>query len=394
LKAGAWFLATLLLAATVGVAFNATAIHDRWFDPLPEPDGKVQRNPEFAAMAAVAAPLGIDATQLQDLLRSRHLALPNNRLFRQPAHSLDFLLFGDSSLVWNNSLDVVESLTGKRVGMVGYESLAANPKLAQAAHVLATHFLKPDGALVLCFSDWNWERNPDAEQRVPEGKQLESFRDKTVLLEFLKAERDARWFSPRSVQMFSQWTTDEGERLFGRYARLGLPDLPLYARKVEPEWAPLLYAKKQENVPKQGSAAEFQFGPESLFLHRPNSPRRVPNTALAPDLAWAQSPHVARNAQAFAALSARKMVVIPMNTGVGANRMRALQQVHFPQAPVLDLALPVPAGWKLPFEPADSTSHLTGVGTVVSSFVLGSLLAQQKEESVRARLATVELPAD
>ena len=82
------------------------------------------------------------------------------------------LVVGDSSAAWNLSRPALEQVSGRKVGLVAYESAMPTGDFALLTEALAERYLKPDGVLVLSFADWVWRSKPAEGQRTPELRKL------------------------------------------------------------------------------------------------------------------------------------------------------------------------------------------------------------------------------
>ena len=80
--------------------------------------------------------------------------------------SLDILLVGDSSIAWGIIPEIIEQITGLKVGMFACEGLMLSLTTAHVIDNVASYFLKKDGLLIIAFGGWTQEVDADSKVLV------------------------------------------------------------------------------------------------------------------------------------------------------------------------------------------------------------------------------------
>ncbi|HON80364.1 MAG TPA: hypothetical protein PK544_17870 [Spirochaetota bacterium] len=120
-------------------------------------------NPIYPAMKRVAAPYGLDVSYMKNIREVHFLgemvSLPS-ALFCHKKNSLDVIFFGDSSIRWSLIPQVVEQMTGLKVGVFALRGMYLNAKTLKTLARLRNFYLKKNGLSVFSFHLWTQEKDP------------------------------------------------------------------------------------------------------------------------------------------------------------------------------------------------------------------------------------------
>ena len=121
-------------------------------------------NPLYPAMERIAAPHRLDVSYMKDIREVHFLgdmvSLPS-ALFCHKKNSLDVIFFGDSSIRWSLIPQVVEQMTGLKVGVFALRGMYLNAKTLKTLERLRNFYLKRNGLSVFSFHLWTQEKDPD-----------------------------------------------------------------------------------------------------------------------------------------------------------------------------------------------------------------------------------------
>src|SRR5579862_7370740 len=109
-----WILVTALFAAWLGVVLFKAEIEARfssWTVRRTNYASGRSENPLYPKMSAVAARYGLDVSFIKDARRIRAYDLSSSEIFSKPPRYYDAIIFGDSSLVWSFSPQLVAQLS-------------------------------------------------------------------------------------------------------------------------------------------------------------------------------------------------------------------------------------------------------------------------------------------
>lgn len=386
LNARAFLFCTTLAALTVVVGTNASWIEERVgrvkvvkaVAPAPEGD---PANALIHMLAEPARTENVDLSFLDGIRQGRHYSLAENPIFSAEAGSLDVLLIGDSSVSWNLMRPLIEQRSGLRVGLLAYEGLTATKDFADLLRLELLQKLKPDGLLLLSFSDWNWSK-PASETLKHDylRKRSEALVDG---ISSAGAEDDARsddrksWserlrglvgrpFSRADVRAF---TARRDARMLS-LPHLTLPSLDLYSTWVEPVYAPRLAAKK---APAPTDQHFMLYGHEALVRHSRKGVRVRPHRDEPSSSDLDLASNIVANGRRYADLWPNTAIVIPLCVGDRVQKVRAMARTIFPSNKVIDLAMLLPPGEEVEFS---DSFHLVNTGGFRASIVLGQWLKE------------------
>lgn len=121
-------------------------------------------NPLYPAMERVAAPYHLDVSYMKKIREVHFLgemvSLPS-ALFCHAKNSLDVIFFGDSSIRWSLIPQVVEQMTGLKVGVFALRGMYLNVKTLKTLARLRNFYLKENGISIFSFHLWTQEKDPD-----------------------------------------------------------------------------------------------------------------------------------------------------------------------------------------------------------------------------------------
>jgi hypothetical protein len=121
-------------------------------------------NPLYPAMERIAAPHRLDVSYMKNIREVHFLgemvSLPS-ALFCHKKNSLDVIFFGDSSIRWSLIPQVVEQMTGLKVGVFALRGMYLNVKTLKTLERLRNFYLKENGLSVFSFHLWTQEKDPD-----------------------------------------------------------------------------------------------------------------------------------------------------------------------------------------------------------------------------------------
>lgn len=210
---------------------------------LGQADKKLHRvgNPGYRELSEVAARYGLDVSLMKNPVYAHTNELVDSDVFTKPPKYYDILLFGDSSLIWSFSPQLIEQITGKHVAFIGCESAYPNKGMVRLAERITKTYLKKDGVVVFLFSWWTWSVGPDAKQVVP------------GLADLVETAKSNQIRQPLELALNSM---------------LGLPRLNVYKDLIEPRVSPNSYLKEQKQTYGRGcSFMSWGIGTNSVLLY-------------------------------------------------------------------------------------------------------------------------------
>ncbi len=121
-------------------------------------------NPFYEEFRSAGARYGLnmDFTRRAACVKGTQLELEKIPLLGYGRQSCDILIVGDSSMAWGMIPEVVEQMTGLKVGVFGSEALVLNATIAKLIDNLASYYLKDDGLLIISFGGWTQEQNANS----------------------------------------------------------------------------------------------------------------------------------------------------------------------------------------------------------------------------------------
>jgi hypothetical protein len=182
-------------------------------------------NPLYPEMVKEAARWGLDVSFMKNPIHTRAAQLSESDLFtRLPGH-YDVLVFGDSSLTWSFSPQLISQASGKQVAFFAAEGMLPDKGLIHLAERLARTYLRRDGTVVFLFAPWTWGMAPDGDQLADQIQQMVRTAASGAIREPIDLALDSIF---------------------------GLPRLAVYGELVEPRFAPGRYAWAHRDLAGRG----------------------------------------------------------------------------------------------------------------------------------------------
>jgi len=179
-----------------------------------------------------------------------------NPYFKSEKKSFDVILFGDSTMAIGVIPQVLEQMTGLKIGIFASGGMVLTDSVVKVLEKISRFYLKEDGLLILAFSEWSQTYNFSENGSftfVPEwirevspmtDAQFEEYIDRGYTLDLVKdvspEERQKGSFDYRKTYI------DLKGLLKDNYS-LTLPESTIYSTFIEPELNAEWFNKKMEN---------------------------------------------------------------------------------------------------------------------------------------------------
>lgn len=352
-------LISLLVAAWLGVVLHKAEIEARfssWALLRANRASRHANNPLYDEMRDTAAQYGLDVSFIKQATRNREIDLSSVEIFSRRPGYYDVVVFGDSSLIWSFSPQLVAQASGKRVAFLGYESALPNKGFVPFAEQICDVYLKKGGTAVFLFDFWHVD--PSEPQRTGDMQKMTRPSEASVARQELERAADAI---------------------------LGLPHLAVYGDAVEPFFAPERY--KKEHFGAQGMGCAFySWGARSdaVFLHcRRDNGEASPAGAHTVNIAntIVKSCSGVGNANTLLNLTAlahskisNVVIAIPFSDGARADLFCEAQKLQ-DQLRILDLPRLAVEKYNVNQLEIQGATHLANTASIPASAVLGRALA-------------------
>jgi hypothetical protein len=121
----------------------------------------ITENPFYEEFRSVGTRNGLNMefTRHASCYKTTQLKIEDVPLLGYAPKSCDILLVGDSTMAWGMIPEVIEQMTGLKVGVFSSEALILNMTIARLIDNLASYYLKDDGLLIISFGSWTQEQN-------------------------------------------------------------------------------------------------------------------------------------------------------------------------------------------------------------------------------------------
>lgn len=329
---------------------------------LGQADQRLHRvgNPEYPKLVEVAAKYGVDVSIMKNPVYARTTELADSDVFTKPPKYYDILFFGDSSLIWGFSPQLIAQITGKRVGFIGCESAYPNKGMVRLAEQLTKTYLKDDGLVVFLFSYWTWGTDPDARQVVP------------GLADLVETAKSNKLRQPLELALNSI---------------LRLPRLTVYQDLIEPRVSPATYLQVKKDT--YGRGCQFMswgIGTNAFLLYCDknsgfDSPkdahvREVANTIIKDCASSSANPPMAFNMRELVLSPMRhKVLVLPFSEWPLTTLVCEARKIA-DKIPVLDLPKVAVEKYGVKTLEFEQATHLANTGPIIGSVVLGRELRE------------------
>jgi hypothetical protein len=343
-----------------------------------EPDGasagqdRQFLNPLYPQLSAIGEREGFDTSFARWVVSKRNGPLLNHPLFSLPEHSVDVLIFGDSTAAWGITPQVVESVSHLRVAMFADPGMPLNVAECAFYRAVIDKYLAPDGCIVFYFAPKNITREPSG-LHLP---QLMDASHKALSRVIAPTATASLW----SYDGYRDWRNDEIEQPLQALG-LRLPRLTPYQtsleRLVNPDW----FATKKETDAKRDKRF-LRWDGWTATLHGDTrlAARRSTQTPKKLDRYLPKAErleYTARNAEALRALPGQKYLVLPWSTAkIHYLRFRAIYAKYFAaDAELIDMGKLLPRDVKYPMSDVLHMKNETGFE---ASVLLGKWLQKHR----------------
>ncbi len=321
-------------------------------------------NPIYNEIVGIGEEFGFDFSFASYLPGGGIASITNRPIWGQPEHSLDLLLFGDSSLTDNLSEYIFSRFSGYKAAFLGVPCTLPREQLILFAEKAAKRFLKADGLLGFSFNTWekntfcNNQKN-ELDSLVENGdvdslvKRAQNFRKSTVLELF--TTKSYEHYNMQLQSFLDNW-------FFGKYFHL--PALSLYDDFIEPFYAPNLNDKKMANraVSRDKYLYKWHENDPNHFWYIKEAKARVafPRNS-GPDASVSSSIAQAR----FDALKTiswpNKFVIVPFHEDpVRVQQLRWMFAKHLANIDVFDTDDQFPVGRNIEYQGAAHMANASG----------------------------------
>jgi hypothetical protein len=306
-------------------------------------------NTLYPEMVEVAERYGVDVSFMKNPISTRRCNLYDSEIFKHRPGYYDVIVFGDSSLTWSFSPQVMEQVLGKRVGFFGIESAQPLASMVTLAEQITKTYLKRDGTVVFLFAAWTWWISSEHPQWVHEIDDM-----------------------AKSAQ------SDSSRSRFERTvnAVLGLPKLQAYFEFLEPYVAPLRYRRAHAQMFGRGCTFfSWGLGSNAFLLVCPQTDRADVTAAIPTNCAsYTTNPYIIENLDRLSKANFPNTVVaLPFVDHVMAPEFYC--ETYKPRGKLRVIDLPKVAGrygvTSLEFE---QETHLANTSTIDASVVLARAL--------------------
>jgi hypothetical protein len=331
--------------------------------------GREFPNPLYPLLKAIGEREGFDASFARSVISQRRGPVLDHPLFSLPEHSVDVLIFGDSTAAWGITPQVVASISHLRVAMFADPGMPLNVAQCAFYRAVIDKYLAPDGRTLFYFAPKNITRDPGP-MHLP---QLLDASGNNLSRRITQAEAPDGWWS---FDGYRDWRSSELEQPLQALG-VRLPRLTPYRssleRLINPEW----YAQKQEADAKHekgflrwdGWTATLSGTSRKVARRSTEKPRKIERYLPKGD----RREFVARNAEALSKLPGQKLLVLPWSTAkVHYLRFRALYQQYFAaDAGLIDMGKMLPREARYPMS---DVLHMKNESGFEASVLLGKWL--------------------
>lgn len=294
--------------------------------------------------------------------------------------SLDILIFGDSCVAWGIIPEVIEQMTGLRVGLFAFEAFPLNLASVKVIDNIASYYLKPEGLFLLGFSNWFYEQNAhgpillhsDWMYRVggmtKSGfeRYMERERNRDVAGEISIREIIARYVDFASYRkMYGEFKSYLGENL-----HLSLFQIALYGDYMEPFINPGWHNKKKSMVAQ--IHCFLRWNNRSVTVHKADAGTRSLYSDTPGDPSFANK-HTSAVSAAVSRLGFRKVFLINLkHADKKYTKLRSIYSAYYREiAELIDLGRAHPRNESYEM---DEREHPINTGSLHQSIILGKEL--------------------
>lgn len=154
-------IASLLIGAIMSAALQ---VYKTKREKEREAREAITENPFYDEFRSAGSRYGLnmDFTRNAACVKGTQLKLDDIPLLNDSPGSCDILLVGDSTMAWGLVPEVIEQMTGLKMGVFASEALILNKTVARLIDNLASYYLKDDGLLILSFGGWTQEQDANS----------------------------------------------------------------------------------------------------------------------------------------------------------------------------------------------------------------------------------------
>ncbi len=339
-------------------------------------------NPLYGEYRRIGQRHGLDMrfTRYAQCEKMTFTPIAGHPLFSIDPHSLDILIFGDSCVAWGIIPEVVEQITGLRVGLFAFEAFPLNLASLKVIDNVASYYLKPEGLVLLGFSNWFHEQNAHGPillhsdwmyrvggmtkksfERFMEGERARDSAGEVSLRETI-----SRYFDFASYRkMYGGFKGYLGETL-----HLSLLQIALYGDYLEPVINPGWHKKKQSMIAQVHCF--LRWNNRSVAVHMADAGTRSLHSDAAGDPSFTNR-HTEAVSAAVGRLRHRKIFLIHFKHSEDKYRkLRSIYSAYYKNiAGLIDLGRAHPRNESYEM---DAREHPINTGSLHQSIILGKEL--------------------
>jgi hypothetical protein len=331
-------------------------------------------NPLYSRLKAIGEREAFDTSFARSVVNQRRGAVLDHPLFRLPEHSVDVLIFGDSTAAWGITPQVVESVSHLRVAMFADPGMPLNAAECTFYRAVIDKYLAPEGRTLFYFAPKNITRDPDR-FHLP---QLLDASGKNLNPRIGRAQAQAPPLDAWSFDGYREWRSTELEQPLQALG-VRLPRLTPYRSSIERLINPAWYAQKRKADAQHekgflrwdGWTATLNGTTRLVARRSTDKPRKLERYLPKGD----RRGYTARNAEALSTLPGQKLLVLPWSTAkVHYLRFRALYAQYFAaDAGLIDLGEMLPREARYPMS---DVLHMKNESGFEASVLLGKWLRE------------------
>jgi hypothetical protein len=363
---GAVLVSVLISLVAIVTVFRSGAE----LDAATATQGRQFQNPLYARLRAIGEREGFDTSFARWVISQRRGPVLDHPLFSLPDHSVDVLIFGDSTAAWGITPQVIESVSHLQVAMFADPGMPLNAAECAFYRAVIDKYLAPDGRTLFYFAPKNITRDPEP-LHLP---QLLDASGRNLSRRIAHAEAPDGW----SFDGYREWRRKALEQPLQALG-LRLPQLTPYRSSLERLINPAWYAQKKEADTKQeksflrwdGWTATLNGTARQVARRSTEKPRKLERYLPKGD----RREFVARNAEALSKLPGQKFLVLPWSPSkLHYLRYRALYERYFAaDAGLIDMGQLLPRDARYPMS---DDLHMKNESGFEASVLLGKWLRE------------------
>jgi hypothetical protein len=371
-----FIIATLLAGALASILLQDFYVKNEQKKQL---QNTITENPFYDDFRKAGARYGLNMefTQHASCMLGSQLELEKLPLLAMGPKSCDMLLVGDSSMAWGLIPEVVEQITGLKMGVFASEALILNVTTAKMIRNLASYYLKDDGLLILSFGGWTQEQDANSMVLVYANWIYSAAgMDEAGFKKFIEQWKTYQLGGARKSILqqlaFSEYRKSivELRISMGRTWHLTLLQLPLYAEYIEPVVNPKWYRHKKEM--KALIRCYLRWNNRSIVMYAPGLGKKSKHSETPPDPEY-RNKDIAVVSAILNRIPCRKAYQIHMNfDDAKYARLRSIYNTYYRNScGLIDLGVEHPK--ETSYE-IDEKEHTINTGGFYQSILIGRTL--------------------